>query len=120
MGRPQEHRALVLPALLLGPRLQIPVFGQGEAGRPHPPMTGPSFTCPAACPSLPFTGGLKVPHTILEVKMEGRHRSWGPGEGRGLSPEEVSCGALLASTVPWPKEMAECSRQCTPQHSCVP
>lgn len=28
--------------------LQIPVFGQGEAGRPHPPMTAPSLTCPTA------------------------------------------------------------------------
>lgn len=28
VGSPQEHRPLVLPALLSGPRLQVPVFGQ--------------------------------------------------------------------------------------------
>lgn len=60
-----------------------------------------------------------MPHTILEVKMEGRPGSWGPGEGRGLSPEEVRAGALLASTVAWPEEMAEGARQCTPQHTLV-
>ena len=80
----------------------------------------PSLTCPTACPSLPFRGGLRVPHTILEVKMEGRPGSWGPGEGRGLSPGEVRAGAPLASAVARPEEMAEGARQRTPQHSCVP
>lgn len=39
------------------PGLQITVPGQREAGRPHPPRTGPSFACPTTCRSLPFLEG---------------------------------------------------------------
>lgn len=39
-----------------------------------------------------------MPHTILEVKIEGRRGSWGPGEGRACPPRRSAvalCWPLL-------------------------